>query len=257
LKRREYQMTEATEETPAANPNVLAITIPNTATTEGGDDQSVSIDLGGIPAEARLELLRNQVRDVVRNRVNVAVQRSKKAREPFSAWAAYNAAIAADPLQTALAKPEGEAPTGDMPAAVDPIAKANEAIASLLKGELGARRGEGNAAGRTPKDPLVTAVTGVVARAVYEANKGTTVADGKGGTRKFTYPDAVKLVGGDGVAYLNAQIDAKVSAAPEAEQAALRTQLEKRRDDQYVNPARIMLGQTATGKKGSELPSIL
>jgi hypothetical protein len=129
----------------------------------------------------------------------------------------------------------------------------------LLKGEIRQQGKKGEGRSRQPKDPLVQAVTNVVVRAVYEAHKaaGAKVDNGKGGTRPYSFPDATKEVGGDGIKYLNAQIDAKVAAAPEAEQAALRTQLEKRRDDQYINPAKVMLGLSTTGKKGAELPSIL
>lgn len=252
-------MTEATNETPAAPDLNLAIEVANTAETEGGENKSVTVDLAAIPQDARLELLRNAVRTVVTNRVNVAMVRNRAARAPFVAWAAYEAAIAADPLQTAVPKPEGDKPTGEAPAAIDPIAKANEAVADLLKGELRSQAKKGEGRSRQPKDPLVQAVTNVVTRAVFEANKAahrTIPVEGKP-ARAYSFPDATKEVGGDGIAYLNAQIDAKVAAAPEAEQAALRTSLEKRRDDQYINPAKVMLGLTATGKKGAELPSIL
>jgi hypothetical protein len=40
------------------------------------------------------------------------------------------------------------------------------------------------------------------------------------GTRPYSFPDATKEVGGNGIAYLNAQIDAKVAAAPEGERRA-------------------------------------
>lgn len=243
-------MTEQT--TDQAQANVLAIEIANTATTEGGDNQSVSIDLGAIPQEARLELLRSAVRTAVTNRVNVAMVRNRAQRAPFAAWAAYDAAQAADPMQTTVAKPEGERPTGDVPAALDPIAKANEAIADLLKGELRQQAKKGEGKSRAPKDPLIAAVTQVVARAVFDSHKaaGTKVpVEGKE-PRAYTYPDAVKEVGGDGIAYLNKQIDAKVAAGGD------RTALEKARDQRYINPARTMLGLNQT-KAQSELPSIL
>jgi hypothetical protein len=236
----------------------LVIPIANTATTEGGDDLTVTIDLAAIPQDARLELLKSAVRTSVTNRVNVAMVRNRAARAPFVAWAAYEAAIAADPLQTAVAKPEGDKPTGDAPVALDPIAKANEAVADLLKGELrqAGKKGEGRK--RKSADPLVTAVTGVVVRAVFDANKaaGRKVDDGKGGTRPYGFPDATKEVGGNGIAYLNAQIDAKVAAAPEGERDELRKQLEKQRDSRYIEPAQVMLG-LKTSKAQSALPSIL
>jgi hypothetical protein len=249
-------MTEnTTPETPDLN---LVIEIANSAVTEGGSNRDVAIDLAQIPQEARLELLKSAVKTTVNNRVNVAMVRNRAARAPFVAWAAYEAAIAADPLQTAVAKPEGDKPTGEAPAALDPIAKASEAIADLLKGEIRAQAAKGKGRTRKTADPLTTAITGVVVRAVFEANKaaGRTVDNGKGGTRPYGFPDATKEVGGDGLAYLNKQIDAKVSAAPEAEQAELRKQLEKQRDTRYVEPAQVMLG-LKTSKASAALPSIL
>lgn len=238
-------------EAPAPAPDLnLAVTVPHSAATEGGEDRSITVALGDIPAEARLELLRSAVRGFVYNRVNVANVRQNKLIAP---WIAYEAAIAADPLQTAVAKPDGE-----RPAPLDTFAKAEESIAALLKGELGTRKGEGTGKSRAPKDPLVSAVTPIVVRAVFDSRKaaGATVpVEGKA-PRMYTYPDAVKEVGGNGVAYLNAQIDAKVAAVPEAEQAALRKQLEQHRDTRYIEPAKVMIGQTVT-KKAGELPSIL
>lgn len=250
-------MTEQTNNEAPVD-NSLAIEIANTATTEGGDNQSVSINLADIPQEARLELLKSAVRTAVTNRVNVAMVRNRSARAPFVAWAAYEAAQAADPMQTTVHKPEGERPSGEAPAALDPIAKANEAVADLLKGELRQQAKKGEGKSRAPKDPLVAAVTQVVARAVFDSHKaaGTKVpVEGKE-PRAYTYPDAVKEVGGDGIAYLNKQIDAKVAAAPEGERDALRAQLEKQRDTRYIKPARVMLGMDIS-KAQSELPSIL
>lgn len=245
-----------TPETPAAGAEAPApdynveITIPHSAETAGGTDRKLTIDLSAIPADARLELLKSQVRTFVTNRVNVANVRANKALAP---WLAFDAAMAADPLQTAVAKPDGE-----RPAALDTFAKASEAIADLLKGEVRqqARRGEGKS--RAPRDPLVAAVTPIVTRAVFEANKArnaTVAVEGKP-ARPYTYPDAVKEVGGDGIAYLNKQIDAKVSAAPAAEQAKLRADLEKNRDSRYIEPAKTMIGTKLT-KAQSDLPSIL
>lgn len=251
-------MTDTANEAPVAPDMNLAIEVANTATTEGGDNQTVSINMAEIPADARLELLRSAIRTSVTNRVNVAMVRNRAARAPWVNWAAYDAAIAADPLQTAVAKPEGERPTGEAPAALDPIAKANEAIADLLKGELRSQAKKGEGRSRKTADPLVQAVTNVVVRAVFEANKaqGRTVDNGKGGTRPYGFPDATKEVGGDGIKYLNAQIDAKVAAAPEGERDALRKSLEAARDARYITPAKVMLGQDLT-KKQAELPSIL
>jgi hypothetical protein len=249
--------TEA-QSAPATPDLNLAIEVANSAPEGSEQNQTVNIDLSAIPQDARLELLRGAVRTTVNNRVNVAMVRNRAARAPFVAWAAYEAAIAADPLQTTVAKPEGEKPTGEAPAALDPVAKAQEAIADLLKGELRSQAKKGEGRSRKTADPLTNAVTNVVVRAVFEANKaaGRTVDNGKGGTRAYTFPDATKEVGGDGIKYLNAQIDAKVAAAPEAEQAELRKQLEKQRDTRYIEPAQVMLG-LKTSKASAALPSIL
>lgn len=227
----------------------LSITVPHSAPAgDGAVDREATIDLAAIPADARMELLRSAARGFVLNRVNVANVRRNKDIAP---WVEYEKAIAADPLQTAVAKP-----TGERPVPLDTFAKASEAIAALLKGEVGTRAKNGEGTSRAPKDPLVAAVSPIVVRAVFDARKGTQIAGKDGAMRNYTYPDAVKEVGGDGVAYLNAQIAAKVAAVPEGEQAALRTALEKQRDTRYINPARVMIGQTTT-KASADLPSIL
>jgi hypothetical protein len=222
----------APDAAPATPNTVVEITVPHSG-VDGGDDRKVLIDAATIPAEARFELLRSAVRGFVTNRVNVANVRRNKELAP---WLAYEQAIAADPMQTAVAKPEGERPQP-----LDTFAKAQEALAALAKGEIRTVT-KGTGKSRTPKDPLVAAVTPIVVRAVFDANKAR--------DPKYTYPLAVKEVGGDGIAYLNKQIDAKVAAG--ADRAAL----EKARDEKYLNPARIMIGQGG-GKKVTDLPSIL
>lgn len=221
---------------------------------------TASIAADQVPPAARLALLKRAIGEVVKNRVNVAENRANKARMPFLAWALFDAAQAADPLQTAVKQPEGERPTGDAPALLDRAAKAGEAIADLLKGELNTGRGAGTSRDRTPVDPLIKAITGVVTQAVFASHQaaGTTIpVEGKA-ARKYSYPDAVKEVGRDGLAYLNAQIAAKVAAVPEAQRAALQAQLEKARDARYVGPASILIGRDQPGGKANQgLPSIL
>jgi hypothetical protein len=243
--------TEGQAADTAATPDYnVEISIPHSSTGEGQPDRKVTVDLSAVPGEARLELLKSATRTFVTNRVNVANVRQNKLLAP---WLAYDAAMAADPLQTTVAKP-----AGDRPAALDTYAKAQEAIADLLRGEVRqqARKGEGRS--RAPRDPLVAAVTPIVTRAVFEANKarGATVAVEGKPARAYTYPDAVKEVGGDGIAYLNRQIDAKVAAAPADQQAKLRADLEKNRDSRYIDPARTMIGAKLT-KAQTDLPSIL
>lgn len=230
-----------TEQT-AAPDLTVNISIPHSSLGEGQDDRIIPIDCASIPADLRLELLKSQVKTLVLNRVNVANVRRNAEIKVFDD---YDAAIKADPMQTAVAKP-----TGERPAPLDTYGKAEEAVKALLAGELRANKPKGEGRSRKAADPLVTAVTGVVVRAVFEANKGSQVDDGKGGKRNYTYPDATKAVGGNGIAYLNTQIDAKVAAG--ADRAAL----EKARDARYIDPAKVMLG-IDLNKKQTDLPSIL
>lgn len=232
--------TAGAEGAPAeTNANVLVYTVPGT----GGDGEPAavtrSLDLATIPPETRLALLKNAVGTTINNRVNVTNSRYNVALKPFIA---YDEAMKADPLQTAVAKPEGE-----RPAAPDLTAKVDEAIADLVAGKL-RERGKSGAKPRQTRSPLVAAVTPIVVRAVFDANKAANAS--------YKYPDAVKEVGGDGIAYLNAQIDAKVNAAPADAQAELRKQLEKSRDTRFINPAKVMIGETTT-KASDALPSIL
>lgn len=216
-------MTEATE---AAN-TVAVFTLPN---LEG----ERSFDCATIPADTRLDLLKNAVRGYIANRVNAAQQRHQK-DEAVIAWNAYDEAVKADPLQTAVAKPEGERPG---PADLEDAYK--RAIDALTTGDIRKQSGEPKA--RTRKDPLIATVTEIVVREVFDSKKA---AD-----PKYTFLAAKKEVGTDGIAYLNAIIEAKVA------QGVDRTALEKMRDTKYINPAKVMLGLTEN-KATKELPSIL
>lgn len=202
-------------------------------TYEGLPEQS--FDVSTIPAEARLELLKQRVKDVIGNRMTAVVTRHNK-EALVIAWAAYAAASTADPLQTAVPQPVGEPPAGP-----DLAGAYARAVADLQKGEIRQRAAKGEAKARAKADPLTAAVSKTVTDEVYAAQK----AEGS----KKTYLE-VKAEVGDGIAYLKTKIDALVAAGQD------RKQLEDYMEQRYVGPAKIMLGLD-TPKKLGGLPSIL
>lgn len=193
-----------------------------------------SFDCTEIPGDTRLDFLKGAVRGYIANRLNGVHTRHEK-DEKVIAWNAYDEATKADPLQTVAPKPEGE-----RPAAPDYEEAYARAIADLKAGNV--RKVGAEPKPRKTKDPLTAVVTDVVVREVFEARKA---AD-----PKYNFLAAKKEVGTDGIAYLNAMIEAKVAGGTD------RALLEKMRDEKYVNPAKAMLGITSS-KKTSELPSIL
>lgn len=196
--------------------------------------QTLSFDVSTIPAPIRMDFLKSSVRSYIVNRLNAVHSRYVK-DDAVLAWSAYEAATAADPLQTLVAQP-----TVPKPAEPDYLEAYNRAAADLAAGTI--RKQSDGPKPRKVKDPLVAIVTDVVVRAVYDTRRAADT--------KFSFFDAKKEVGTDGIAYLNAQIDAKVAAGAD------RASLEKVRDEKYVNPAKAMLGLTAN-KKTEGLPSIL
>jgi hypothetical protein len=234
----EDYMTEATQAPAAAeavDSPVLEFEISN---VEGKH----TLDCTTIPAPSRLHLLKSAARSYIANRVNAAFQRHQK-DEKVKAWAAYDAAVKNDSLQTLVPVPTFERPT-----APDLLKTMNEAVADLVAGNI--RQSTGEPKKREAKDPLIAHVTKAVVREVFEARKA---AD-----PKYKYLTAQTEVGSDGIAYLNRMIDTKAAAAEAAAAgtgAGLRSQLEKMRDERYVTPAKIMLGMVDTKTKG--LPSIL
>lgn len=195
-----------------ADPNELTFRIPNTET-------DIGVNLASIPADVRMDLLKKGVRDYITNSVNQANVRHKKALEPFEA---FEKASEVNPLQTAVPKPEGERPT------VDLLKPAADARARLYSGEM-RKQGEPGKP-RETRDPLVKIVTDAVVRELFEKTKAN--------DSKYKWTDAVKAVGGDGVAYLDAAIATKVAAGADAEV------LGKFKEERYMKPARMILGQT-------------
>lgn len=194
-----------------------------------------SFDCTLVPAEVRLDFLKGALRSYIANRLNGVHTRHLK-DEKVAAWNAYDEATKADALQTVVTKPEG-----DRPAEPDYEVAYARAIEDLTKGDV-RRQGTGEPKARKTRDPLIGVVTDVVVREVFDSRRA---AD-----PKYTYLHAKKEVGPDGVAYLNALIDAKV------EGGASRPDLEKMLATKYIGPAKAMLGITAT-KAVSDLPSIL
>lgn len=211
---------------PAADP-MLKFTLPTI-------DGEQSFDVTTIPGEVRLDLLKGAVRSYIANRVNSAHQRHLK-DEDVVAWTAYDEAVKADPLQTAVPKP-----VKDRPVAPDLVAALTRAYDDLKAGNV--RKIGDEPKKRATKDPLVALVTKAVVRDVFEARKAL--------DPKYSFLTAQKEVGTDGIAYLNTMIEQKVAAGVD------RGQLEKMRDNKYVNPAKVMLGITEN-KNTQGLPSIL
>jgi hypothetical protein len=193
-----------------------------------------SFDCALVPTDVRLDFLKGAIRTYIANRLNGVHTRHLK-DETVAAWNAYDEATKADALQTVVPKPDGE-----RPAAPDYEDAYTRAIADLTAGSV--RRQSAEPKPRKTKDPLISVVTEVVAREVFESRRA---AD-----PKYSYLHAKKEVGVDGIVYLNALIDAKVAGG--ADRAAL----EKMRDTKYINPAKAMLGITTT-KAVTDLPSIL
>lgn len=205
----------AATETPK---NIHMFVVPNT------DDTQMQVDITEIPDEVRLDMLKKAIEQYVKNSVNQANIRHKKAMEP---WDAYEKAQAADPNQTAVPKPEGDMPT------VDLIEVAKAARTRLYEGEV---RKTGTRKARKTVDPLTKLVTEAVVRELFEKKKGT--EDG------YKWTDAVKEVGGNGIQYLESLISARV------EQGGDEAELRKFMESRYIQPAKLMLGQrdTATTK---------
>lgn len=228
----------ATAQEGAGNPFTFALP---------GDAGDFTIDLAAIPADTRMELLRNAVKTAVVNRVNVANVRHGKKLEPFAAFDAYGKAMSAynaDPLSNP--KPEGDAPTaptGEHPGTLDLRKLAQEGADALLRGELRRPKSDTPAKSRAPKDPVDALVTQQVVRELFKKNKELDA--------KYTFPQATKEVGASGIEYLKGRIaDAVAKGGNQAD-------LEKMLETRYLAPARVMAGVKPLGGKSAELPNIL
>lgn len=224
-------MADGTQ-TPAAD--TQAASVAEFEFPQFDEGSKFTFDCAEMPADVRLDFLKGAVRQYVANRLN-SVQTRHNKDAAVMAWAAYDAATKADPLQTAVPKPEG-----DRPAAPNFREALDRAFDDLRKGNV--RKVGAEPKARQTRDPLVATVTEVVVREVFASRKAENA--------KYTFLEAKKEVGSDGVAYLNKLIEAKVAGGAD------RTALEKMRDEKYIKPARAMLGLD-TNKKLGELPSIL
>jgi hypothetical protein len=203
-------------------------------------DGERSFDCAEIPGTVRLDFLFGAVRTYIANRLNG--MRTRHEKDPkVIAWKAYDEATKADPLQSAVPKPEGERP-GE-PDYEDAF---NRAVNDLKAGNI--RRQSDEPKPRKTKDPLVAVVTDAVVRDVYTSKRAEDA--------KYSYLSAKKEVGTDGVAYLKSMIETRVAAVADAEKAALRAALEKQLETRYIGPAKVMLGMN-TPKAATGLPSIL
>lgn len=209
----------ATDQAPATNnENVMVFDIPNT-------DTKMQIDIAQVPAELRMDFLKKGLENYVRNSVNQANVRHKKAMEP---WAAYAKANEADPNQTAVPKPEGDEPE------VDLIKTATDARERLYNNDV---RKQGTGTAKRKTDPLTKMVTDAVLRELFDKKRET--------NSSYKWTDAVKEVGGNGIEYLDKLIADKVAAgADEAE-------LNKYKETKYIQPAKLMLGQRDTKVTGA------
>jgi hypothetical protein len=194
----------------------------------------VQFDCAAIPANVRLDFLKGAVRAYIANRLNAANTRHTK-DDTVASWAAYDAATKADALQTIVPRP-----TVERPAEPNYMEVYNRAVADLATGTV--RRQGTEPKIRKTKDPLISLVTDAVVRAIYNTNRAANA--------KYTFFDARKEVGVDGVAYLHAMIEEKVKGGVD------RASLEASLEEKYMGPARRMLGQESS-KKGAALPSIL
>lgn len=216
-------MNDITTTPVAATPapeNTFTFPIPNTKGTDGNPVQ-MQVDLASIPAETRMDFLRKALVSYVVNSTNQENVRVNKANAPFDA---YDAAQAADPLQTAVPKPEGERKVADL------LTIAAAARTRLYEGKI-KKMGEPGER-KAKQDPVQAAITQAVLRDLFDKTSATTPG--------YKWTDAVKEVGGNGLAYLETKIAALVASGQD--EATLRKALTER----YINPAEMMYGKRET-----------
>lgn len=182
-------------------------------------DVDVEIDLARIPSHTVQDLLRSAVQSYVANRISTAESVAKKKNGPFDQ---YDAAVKNDPLQTLVARPDGERTE------VDRETVAFNALTALYEGKFTRRDGSAPKKAKERKDPVIAHVTRAVINEVFQKNVALDPS--------YKYPLAAKEVGTDGVAYLRAKIAERVAAG--ADPKVMADFLE----NQYLKPARIMLG---------------
>lgn len=197
------------------------------------DSIVAQINIEAIPVGTRMDLLRSAIQNYVTNRVSTAKSVVKKKNEAFDI---YEAATANDPLQSLVARPDGERET------LDAVAVMTTGINALYEGKFGRRAGEGRKS-KPQRDPLITQITRAVVQEVYQK--------GKEADPQYKYPMAAKQVGSDGLAYLKARLAEKVAAG--ADPKLLNDFLETR----YIKPAKAILGQTELAPRFKDMEGIL
>lgn len=201
---------------PAATPdNVLIFRIPNTET-------DISVDIAQVPASVRMDMLKTALRNYITNATNQANVRANKANEPFDL---YDEAQKADPVQTAVPRPDGERVVADL------LKTAADARERLYKGEV---KKQGDGTPRAKVDPLTKLVTDAVVRELFAKRKE---ADSK---VKYTDITSEVSKAGGGVKYLEAMVAEKVAAGADEKQ------LRDFMDARYIKPAKMMIGETDT-----------
>lgn len=188
----------------------------------------ISMDTNRIPEEVKDYLLQNAIKAYVQNRTSTAATMAAKANAAFDL---YDNALANDPLQDVVPKPEGERKVVDYAKVI------RDAVTALYDNTIGKRNtGEGGGKKKGErKDPLVSAVTRAVVQEIFEKNYAL--------DNNYKFPMAVKEVGQDGIAYLKNKMAANVAAG-----VATAEQMDYIFETKYMKPARIMLGLDQPGK---------
>jgi hypothetical protein len=205
---------EAEKNDEKPNENIVTLKV-----AAGDDHKTFSMDLFRIPYEVRLHLLTNATKGYFTNRLSTAYSKAKKDNE---SWVTYDAAMANDPMQSYVSKPEEDRVEVD----ADKIIAS--AINALYTGELGRRKASGERKPKEAKDPFVAHITRQVVAEVYK--------DEHEKNPDYKYFAATAKVGSDGLAYLRKRIDERVAAGQS------RADLEKVLDVKYIKPARTALG---------------
>lgn len=216
---------------PATETPVTETTVPAPVVLEGvTDGLKYQVVIGNIPSELRMRLLQGAIKQFVANRATSAKGKHKKDMEPF---VAYEKATAANPLQTAVAKPTTPAPALDIKTPIE------KAIADLYANNIGTRTEGGTA--KPTMNELDKLVTRLVQTELWDQHKAS------GGTDKYM---TIAQKVGNGREYLLARIEEKVAAGAD------RKQLEAMLEAKYLAPSRMVLGLDVN-KKAAALPSIL
>lgn len=219
----------------AAAPATPGPLVPFTFKIKDFGDVPITMDIARIPEEVQDYLLKNAIKAYVQNRTSTAKSAASKENEP---WVRYEAACAADPVQSIVPVPEKEKVVVDYGEII------KSAVKALYENSIGKRDGTGPKKKAERKDPLIAAITRTVIQEVFEKNYAL--------DNNYKYPMASKEVGTDGLAYLRAKMAKNVEAG-----LATAEQMQFVLETKYLKPARIMLGLDPLTGKAKDAPSIL